>query len=130
MNAICINRVNGNCMSYKKEMRTLPKFKRDKNYFEFDIGGFGIFFNKRYQLLTIINDLSLGVWFTIGSILFLFTQTQTIGTVLFILGSMQLLGRPILKLLHAFFIRKESAAQLKEYPSDVIEEIQENKKKG
>ena len=108
----------------------MPKFKRDKNYFEFDIGGFGIFFNKRYQLLAIINDLTLGIWFTIGSVLFLFSQTQTAGTILFILGRMQLLGRPILKLLHAFFVRKESAAQLKEYPSDVIEEIQENKKKG
>lgn len=107
----------------------LPKIKRDKNYFEFDIGSFGIFFNKRYQLLSIINVLTLGIWFTIGSILFLFSQTQTIGTVLFILGSEQLLGRPILKLLHAFFIRHESAKQREEYPSDVIEEMQRNRKK-
>ena len=108
----------------------MPKVKRDKSYFEFDIGSFGIFFNKRYQLFAIINDLMLGIWFTIGSVLFLFSQTQTIGTILFILGSAQLLGRPILKLLHAFFIRKESGKQLEEYPSDVIEEIQENKKQG
>lgn len=108
----------------------MPKIKRDKNYFEFEIGRFGIFFNKRYQLLAIINDLTLGVWFTIGSVLFLFTQTQTAGTILFILGSAQLLGRPILKLLHAFFIRKESMKQLDEHPSDVIEEIQKNRKQG
>jgi len=62
-------------------MKKLPKVKRDKNYFEFDIGSFGIFFNKRYQLLAIINDLTLGIWFTIGSVLFLFSQTQTAGTI-------------------------------------------------
>lgn len=107
----------------------MPKIKRDKNYFEFDIGRFGIFFNKRYQLLAIINDLTLGIWFTIGSVLFLFHSTQTAGTILFILGSAQLLGRPILKLLHAFFIRQESMKQKNEYPSDVIEEIQKNRKK-
>ena len=111
-------------------MKNLPRIKRDKNYFEFDIGSFGIFFNKRYQLLAIINDLSLGLWFTIGSVLFLFSQTQTAGTIFFILGSAQLLGRPILKLLHAFFIRQESKTQqVDEYPSDVIEEIQKNKDK-
>ncbi|WP_411843328.1 YrhK family protein [Salinicoccus sp. HZC-1] len=109
----------------------MPKIKRDKNYFEFDIGGFGVFFNKRYHLLSTINDLSLGLWFVIGSVLFLFHQTQTIGTIFFILGSVQLLGRPILKLLHGFFIRKESEKEQKdEYPSEVIEEMEENKEKA
>lgn len=108
----------------------MAKMKRDKNYFEFDVGGIGVFFNKKYHLLSTINDLSLGVWFTIGSVLFLFYQTQTIGTILFILGSVQLLGRPILKLLHGFFIRKESEKeQTDEYPSEVIEELEKEKDK-
>lgn len=106
----------------------MPKIKKDKKYLEFDIGGFGVFFNKRYHLLSTINDLMLGVWFVIGSVLFLFHQTQTAGTILFILGSVQLLGRPILKLLHGFFIRKESESEQKdEYPSEVVEEIEEMK---
>ncbi|AKG73044.1 YrhK family protein [Salinicoccus halodurans] len=101
----------------------MPKLKKDKNYLEFDIGSFGVFFNKRYHLLSTINDLMLGIWFVIGSVLFLFHQTQTIGTILFILGSVQLLGRPILKLLHGFFIRKESEKELEDdTPSEVIED--------
>ena len=53
-----------------------------------------------------MNDLTLGIWFLIGSILFLFQETKVIGTILFILGSAQLLGRPILKLIHAFYIKR------------------------
>lgn len=108
----------------------MPKLKRDKNYFEFDIGRFGVFFNKRYHLLATINDLMLGIWFVIGSVLFLFHQTQMAGTILFILGSVQLLGRPILKLLHGFFIRKESLREQKDdTPSEAIETIEEQLKK-
>ncbi len=107
----------------------MSRFKKDKNYFEFDIGGFGVFFNKRYHLLSTINDLMLGVWFVIGSVLFLFEQTQIAGTILFILGSVQLLGRPILKLLHGFFIRKETQReQNDDTPSEAIEEIEEQLK--
>lgn len=107
----------------------MPDLKKDKNYFEFDVGSFGVFFNKRYHLFAIINDLTLGIWFTIGSVLFLFHQTQTIGTVFFILGSVQLLGRPILKLLHGFFIRKENEKEQKgNTPSEVIEELEDKTK--
>ncbi|WP_100012614.1 YrhK family protein [Lentibacillus sediminis] len=63
---------------------------------------------KKYKFLSIANDIGLGIWFTVGSILFLWHSTQTAGTILFILGSVQLLGRPILKLMHAFFVRKNS----------------------
>lgn len=107
----------------------MPKVKKDKNYLEFDVGGFGVFFNKRYHLLSTINDLMLGVWFVIGSVCFLFHSTMMIGTILFILGSIQLLGRPILKLLHGFFIRKESEKEQRDdTPSEVIEDIEEKVK--
>lgn len=86
----------------------MPEFKNDKTAYEVDVGKFEIFFRKRYKLLSILNDLSLGIWFTVGSILFFWTATQTFGTVLFVIGSLQLLGRPILKLIHGFFMRKAS----------------------
>ncbi len=86
----------------------MPRLKNEKDVYELDVGRFEIFFRKRYKLLSIINDLSLGIWFTIGSIMFFWSTTQTIGTLLFLLGSLQLLGRPILKLMHAFFVKREA----------------------
>jgi len=102
----------------------MPKMKKDKNYFEFDIGSFGVFFNKKYHLVSTVNDLMLGIWFVAGSVFFLFHSTMMAGTILFILGSLQLLARPILKLLHGFFIRKETEQEMKEdTPSEIIEEL-------
>ncbi|MXQ51827.1 hypothetical protein GQ671_11175 [Salinicoccus hispanicus] len=89
-------------------MNEMPKFKNEASAYEMDVGHFEIFFRKRYNLLSILNDLSLGLWFTVGSILFFWTATQTFGTIFFVLGSLQLLGRPILKLMHAFFMKRES----------------------
>ncbi len=86
----------------------MPKIRNDKKYYDIQIGKFEVFFMKKYKFLSIANDIGLGIWFTVGSILFLWHSTQTAGTILFILGSVQLLGRPILKLMHAFFVRKNS----------------------
>lgn len=86
----------------------MPKIKDEKDVYELDVGRFEIFFRKRYRLLSIINDLTLGLWFTVGSIMFFWSATQTLGTLLFLLGSLQLLGRPILKLIHAFFVKRDA----------------------
>lgn len=34
----------------------------------------------RYEVLSIINDILIAVWFTIGSVLFFFTSTTVVGT--------------------------------------------------
>lgn len=52
----------------------------------------------RYEVLSIVNDILIAVWFTIGSILFFFPGTTTAGTWLFLLGSLQLLIRPAIRL--------------------------------
>ncbi|MFC3041579.1 YrhK family protein [Virgibacillus xinjiangensis] len=86
----------------------MPGVKNEKNYYDIQMGKFEVFFRKKYKFLSIANDIGLGIWFLVGSILFLFHSTQTAGTILFIIGSAQLLGRPILKLMHAFFVRKDT----------------------
>ncbi|MFC3039982.1 YrhK family protein [Virgibacillus xinjiangensis] len=86
----------------------MPEIKNEKNYFDLQMGKFEVFFKKKYKFLSLTNDITLGLWFLIGSILFLFHSTKMIGTILFIIGSAQLLGRPILKLIHAFFVRRET----------------------
>ncbi|QTN00896.1 hypothetical protein ERJ70_17350 [Sediminibacillus dalangtanensis] len=84
----------------------MPKIKDEKDYVDIQMGRFQLFFNKKYRLISLTNDIALGLWFFIGSIFFLWKQTQTIGTVLFILGSAQLLIRPLLKIIHAFYLKR------------------------
>ncbi|WP_010525681.1 YrhK family protein [Nesterenkonia sp. F] len=52
----------------------------------------------RYEVLSIVNDILIAVWFTIGSVLFFFTSTTVAGTWLFLIGSIQLLIRPVIRL--------------------------------
>ncbi|WP_019415835.1 YrhK family protein [Paenisporosarcina sp. TG20] len=81
--------------------------KDNKDFFYFHMGTFEVSFDKKYRIIALLNDLTLGLEFLIGSILFLSESTQTAGVILFIIGSVQLLSRPLLKILHAFhFSRK------------------------
>ncbi|WP_158595116.1 YrhK family protein [Oceanobacillus piezotolerans] len=84
----------------------LPKVEKTNEYYALEMGKFELFFSRRYRLLSLVNDLTLGLWYVTGSILFLFHSTEKIGNIFFILGGIQLLGRPILKMTHAFFIRR------------------------
>ena len=89
---------------------------RKKKYEEIDLpaGKYAIFFNKNYKFISIANDLILGLEFTIGSILFFFESTMTAGTWLFLIGSVQLLSRPVLKILHAFSFGKTTGGNQQE----------------
>ncbi len=52
----------------------------------------------RYEVASIVNDLLIGVWFLVGSVLFFHESTTYAGTWLFVLGSAQLLIRPVIRL--------------------------------
>lgn len=60
----------------------------------------------RYEALSIVNDLMLGVWFTVGSILFFSESTSTAATALFLLGSVQMLIRPVIRLSRRVHLRR------------------------
>lgn len=53
---------------------------------------------RRYEVLSILNDLMVALWFVAGSILFFSESTTTIGTWFFLIGSVQLLLRPVIRL--------------------------------
>ncbi|MHB0776946.1 YrhK family protein [Halomonas sp. WWR20] len=58
-----------------------------------------IVIHHRYEVLSIANDVLIGIWFVIGSICFFFKgSVQEIGVWLFLLGSVQLLIRPMIRL--------------------------------
>lgn len=73
---------------------------------EFRIGHEEIVLRKRYELLSIINDLLIAIWFIIGSILFFRESTTVAGTWLFLLGSVQLLIRPVIRLVRSIHISR------------------------
>ncbi|HKJ12531.1 MAG TPA: YrhK family protein [Ornithinimicrobium sp.] len=52
----------------------------------------------RYEVISIVNDILIGLWFVVGSILFFFDSTVTAGTWLFLIGSIQLVVRPLIRL--------------------------------
>lgn len=57
-----------------------------------------IVIRRRYEVASIANDFLIGVWFFVGSLLFLDPDTVDVGTWLFVLGSFQLLIRPTIRL--------------------------------
>ncbi len=74
---------------------------------EIRIGHDELVLRKRYEILSIVNDILVAsivndtlvaVWFVIGSILFFSDSTATAGTWLFLLGSIELLIRPLIRL--------------------------------
>lgn len=69
---------------------------------------------KRYEVASIINDILIAVWFTIGSAFFFFEALTVTGTALFLLGSLQLLIRPLIRLRRKVHLSKlggESAVE-------------------
>ena len=53
---------------------------------------------RRYETLSIVNDILIALWFIVGSVLFLSALTASVGTWLFIAGSVELLIRPAIRL--------------------------------
>lgn len=53
---------------------------------------------RRYEVLSIVNDILVAIWFLAGSILFFSEETTYAGTWLFVLGSVELLIRPMIRL--------------------------------
>lgn len=72
--------------------------RRDTGELTFTFGRQEIEIHNRYEALSIANDILIGLWFTIGSVLFFFKSTETAAIWLFVIGSVQLLIRPVIRL--------------------------------
>ncbi|MGP9683362.1 MULTISPECIES: YrhK family protein [unclassified Brachybacterium] len=53
---------------------------------------------QRYETLSILNDVLIGIIFLIGSLLFFSEATMTLATTLFVIGSALMLVRPLIRL--------------------------------
>ncbi len=65
---------------------------------------------RRYEVISIINDFFIAIWFLIGSILFLFPEYETAAVWLFIIGSFQFLVRPTIRLVSHIHIKRIPAS--------------------
>ena len=64
----------------------------------FHVGREELVIRKRYEVVSIVNDILIALWFTVGSILFFSDSTTTLGTWFFLVGSIELIVRPAIRL--------------------------------
>lgn len=64
----------------------------------------------RYETLSIANDVLIGIWFVVGSILFFSESTTTVATSLFVVGSVQMLIRPVIRLSRRLHLRRRGCS--------------------
>lgn len=62
------------------------------------VGDHEVIIRRRYEVASIGNDILIGLWFVVGSVLFFSDQTATAATWLFLVGSIQMLIRPTIRL--------------------------------
>jgi hypothetical protein len=60
----------------------------------------------RYEVLSIVNDVLMALWFVVGSVLFFFESTTVVGTWFFLVGSVQFLIRPLIRLMRRIHLRR------------------------
>ena len=70
----------------------------DSSTLTFVLGRRELVIRRRYEVLSIINNIFVAVWFIIGSFLFFSEATTYAGTWLFVIGSVELLVRPVIRL--------------------------------
>lgn len=70
------------------------------------IGDDELLIRKRYEVLSILNDILIALWFVLGSVLFFWESTTTWGTWLFLAGSIELAVRPVIRLSRHVHLRR------------------------
>ena len=71
-----------------------------------EIGHEELVIRRRYEALSIANDVLIALWFLVGSILFFWEATTTAATWCFLLGSIEFLVRPAIRLARQVHVRR------------------------
>ncbi|MGD2084000.1 MAG: YrhK family protein [Chromatiales bacterium] len=61
---------------------------------------------RRYEVMSIVNDFLIAIWFLVGSVLFLYPSMERAGVWFFIVGSVQFLARPTIRLAGHIHLRR------------------------
>jgi hypothetical protein len=65
-----------------------------------------LFVRRRYEVISIINDFFIAIWFLSGSILFLYPEDEKTAIWMFIIGSFQFLVRPTIRLISHIHVKR------------------------
>jgi hypothetical protein len=69
------------------------------------LGNQELVLRQRFELLSIINDIGIFLFFTVGSIAFYWHELFNVGVTLFVIGSVQLGIRPLIRLTRRIQLR-------------------------
>lgn len=119
----------------------MPKIERKKHDvipdkeedIEIKTGRFRLYFQNRYTLISLTNDILTGVFYMIGSLATLTPIPDIYGTYLYLIGGFFLTARPILRIFHNVFIyddeklAKKEEQEANELKNDTEESEEENK---
>lgn len=96
---------------------------------EIKSGRFRLYFQNRYSLISLTNDILTGIFYIIGSLATLTPIPDVYGTYLYLIGGVFLTARPILKIFHNVFIYDDAklAEQEKEEQKQEDKKTDENK---
>ncbi|MGY0693947.1 YrhK family protein [Virgibacillus sp. FSP13] len=76
------------------------------NYIDVDIGQHEVIINERYEFFYNLNDVFIALLFLLGSILFLWSSTETYAIWMFIIGSALFLIRPLIQFTKRFHLKR------------------------
>lgn len=83
---------------------------RPEGALEVRFGHHELLVRKRYEALSIANDILIALWFIVGSIMFFWETWTTAGTWCFLAGSVELLIRPLIRMARLVHIQRARAA--------------------
>ncbi|MDN3519382.1 YrhK family protein [Aquisalimonas lutea] len=70
------------------------------------IGHERLVIRRRYEVISILNDFFIAIWFLLGSVFFLYPSLETAGAWLFVIGSFQFLIRPTIRLVARIHVQR------------------------
>lgn len=71
-----------------------------------ELGEREIVLRQRYEIASILNEIGIAVFFTVGSVAFYWHELFTLGVTLFVIGSVQLGIRPAIRLARRVQLRR------------------------
>jgi len=70
------------------------------------LGNQEVVLRQRYELLSILNEIGIFLFFTVGSVAFYWHELFNVGVTLFVIGSVQLGIRPLIRFTRRVQLRK------------------------
>jgi hypothetical protein len=61
---------------------------------------------QRYEVVSILNDILVGCWFLVGSVLFFYPAHERLAISLFVVGSIEMLIRPLIRLARRLHLQR------------------------